>query len=121
MKITQWLENHPKIEQVYYPFASSFPQYELAKKQMRGAGGLFSVAIKTDDISKIEAFYSRLKRFLFAVSWGGHESLVLPIAGLYNIPGRPNPSASWNMVRFYIGLEEADLLIKDLEQAMEVL
>ena len=121
MKITQWLENHPKVEQVYYPFAPSFPQYDLAKKQMRGAGGLFSIAIKTDDITKIEAFYSRLKRFLFAVSWGGHESLILPIAGLYNIPGRPNPSASWNMIRFYIGLEDADLLIEDLEQAMEVL
>lgn len=120
-KIVQYLEKHPKIERVLYPWLPSFPQYELAKKQMRGAGGLFSVYLKADSIEKVEAFFHRLERFLLAVSWGGHESLVLPSAGFYNIPGRPDSPVPWNLLRFYIGLEDPDWLIEDLEQALEVL
>lgn len=120
-KIVAFLENHPKIEQIIYPLSPSFPQYELAKKQMQGAGGLFSVLLNADSIEKVEAFFHRLKRFLLAVSWGGHESLVLPTAGFYKIPGRADSPISWKMVRFYIGLEDPDWLIEDLEQALEVL
>lgn len=120
LKIAQHLEKHPKIERVLYPWLPSFPQYKLAKKQMRGAGGLFSVYLKADSIEKVEAFFHRLERFLLAVSWGGHESLVLPSAGFYNIPGRPDSPVPWNLLRFYIGLEDPDWLIEDLEQALEV-
>lgn len=118
LKITKWLARHPKVEKVLYPFAPSFPQYDLAKKQMRGAGGLFSVQFKATTINEMEDFFHSLKRFLLAVSWGGHESLVFPICGLYNIEGRENPPLPWNLVRFYIGLEDADCLIEDIEQAM---
>ena len=115
------LENHPKVERIWYPFHHSFPQRELAQLQMRGCGGLFSVQFRTDSMEKMEAFVHRLKRFLMAVSWGGHESLIIPTIGFYNIPGRPNPEAPWTFVRFYIGLEDADWLWEDLKQAMEVL
>ncbi len=115
------LENHPKVERIWYPFHHSFPQRELAQRQMRGCGGLFSVQFRTDSMEKMEAFIHRLRRFLMAVSWGGHESLIIPTIGFYNIPGRPVPEAPWTFVRFYIGLEDADWLWEDLEQAMEVL
>ncbi len=121
LQIATYLENHPKINRVLYPFLPSFPQYELAKKQMRGAGGLLSVYLNAPSIEKVEAFFHRLQRFLLAVSWGGYESLVLPSAAFYNIPGRPDSTTPWNLVRFYIGLEAADWLIEDLEQALEVL
>lgn len=115
------LENHPKVARIWYPFHHSFPQLELAKKQMRGCGGLFSVQFKTETREQMEAFVHRLKRFLMAVSWGGHESLVMPSIGFYNIPGKAEPSLPWTFCRFYIGLEDADWLWEDLEQAMEVL
>jgi cystathionine beta-lyase/cystathionine gamma-synthase len=115
------LENHPKVERIWYPFHHSFPQRELAQRQMRGCGGLFSVQFRTDSMEKMEAFVHRIRRFLMAVSWGGHESLIIPTIGFYNIPGRPAPEAPWTFVRFYIGLEDADWLWEDLEQAMEVL
>lgn len=115
------LDNHPKVERLWYPFHSSFPQRELAQKQMRGCGGLFSVQFRTDSMEKMEAFIHRLQRFAMAVSWGGHESLIIPTIGFYNIPGRPNPSMPWTFVRFYIGLEDAEWLWEDLAQAMEVL
>jgi cystathionine beta-lyase len=121
MQIASHLEKHPKIERVLHPLLPSFPQYELARKQMTGAGGLFSVYLKADSIEKVEAFIGRLRRFLMAVSWGGHESLALPTAGFYNIPGRPDSSQPWNLVRFYIGLEDPQWLIDDLNQALEVL
>jgi cystathionine beta-lyase len=118
MKITEYLAQHPKVERVLYPFHPSFPQYELARKQMTGAGGLFSVYLKTETLAEAEAFFHRLKRFLLAVSWGGHESLVMPSAAFYNIPGRPDTTVPFNLVRFYIGLEDPEWLIEDLEQAL---
>ncbi|MBK7873322.1 MAG: PLP-dependent transferase [Saprospiraceae bacterium] len=120
-KIAQYLESHPKVEKVVDTWLPSFPQHELAKKQMLGAGGLLSIYLKADSIEKVEAFFHRLQRFLLAVSWGGHESLVLPSAGFYNIPGRPDSTTPWNLLRFYIGLEDPDWLIEDLEQALEII
>jgi cystathionine beta-lyase/cystathionine gamma-synthase len=121
LKIAHFLESHPKVRQVLYPFLPSFPQYELAKKQMMGAGGLLSVYLDADSKEQVEAFVSRIKRFLLAVSWGGHESLMMPAVGFYDIPGRPDTTTPWNLVRFYIGLEDSDWLIEDLGEALEVL
>ena len=121
LKIVEWLEAHPKVEKVNYPFSKNFPQLELAKKQMRGCGGLFSVHFKTDKIENIEAFCDALQRFLLAVSWGGHESLIIPVAAFYNRKGQENPDLPWNLVRLYIGLEEPEYLIEDLENAMKFL
>ncbi len=120
-KITAWLENHPKVEKLIYPFSKNFPQYELAQRQMKGTGGLFSIILKTDNMKKVEDFFHQLERFLFAVSWGGHESLIMPFCAFYNIPGREDSHYPWNLVRFYIGLEDPDWLMEDLKRALEVL
>lgn len=121
MKVARYLEDHPKVEKVLYPFLPSFPQYELAKKQMKGCGGLMSIYLKANTIEQVEEFVHKLERFLMAVSWGGHESLALPIAGFYKIPGREDSPLPWNLVRLYIGLEDADWLIEDLGRALEAM
>jgi cystathionine beta-lyase/cystathionine gamma-synthase len=115
------LDGHPKVEKIWYPFHDSFPQKELAMRQMKGCGGLFSVQFKCDSMEKMEAFVHRIQRFLMAVSWGGHESLMIPTIGFYNIPGRSNSPLSWAFVRFYIGLEDPEWLWEDLSAAMEEL
>jgi cystathionine beta-lyase/cystathionine gamma-synthase len=56
-----------------------------------------------------------------AVSWGGHESLVLPTIGFYNIPGKEDSELPWSFCRFYIGLEDPAWLWEDLERAMKEL
>ena len=56
-----------------------------------------------------------------AVSWGGHESLIMPMVGFYDVPGKPNSSQPYQLVRFYVGLEDPDWLIEDLAQALEAL
>jgi len=121
LKIAQWMESHPKIERVLFPWLPSFPQYELAQRQMSGCGGLITVFLKTGSIEKVEAFFKKLERFLFAVSWGGHESLVMPMAAFYNISGRDHPPYPFTLVRFYIGLEDPAWLLEDLEQALEAI
>lgn len=113
-KIIAFLEKHPKVERILYPFHASHKQYELAQKQMRRGSGLFAIVLKTDDAKKVEAFCDRLQRFLLAVSWGGHESLVFPAIL------KEGSDYPLGYVRFYAGLEEADVLISDIEQSLEV-
>lgn len=121
MKITHYLEQHPKVKSVVYPFLASHPQHDLAKRQMRGCGGLFSMHLNISTLAQAETFFNALHCFTLAVSWGGHESLVMPTAGFYNIPGREDSPLPFTLVRFYIGLEDADYLIEDLKQALDVI
>ncbi len=119
--VTRWLSAQPGVERVWYPFAEDFGQLALAKKQMSGTGGLFSISLRAKSILEMEKFCDGLTRFLLAASWGGHESLFLPICGLYDVKGRDNPSLPWNLVRFYIGLEDPKWLIEDLRNALKEL
>jgi cystathionine beta-lyase/cystathionine gamma-synthase len=114
-KVTRYLENHPMVKEVLYPLSPENPQYDLAMKQMQKPMGLFSVRMAVSDKSKIELFTESLKMFIIGVSWGGHESLVFP-AIVFDKERSKNEGYN-NLIRFYIGLDEADSLISDLEQA----
>ncbi len=116
-KIVAWLEQHPQVDKVLYPFSKTFPQYDLAKKQMLWCGGLFSIHLKAKDIDEVETFCNSLKRFLMAVSWGGHESLLMPACSFHPNKQYDDSVFPFNHIRFYIGMEEADVLIEDLKQA----
>jgi cystathionine beta-lyase/cystathionine gamma-synthase len=114
-KVIAYLENHPMIEEVLYPLSKSHPQHELAVKQMLKPSGLFSVRLKTDETEKAELFVNSLRQFIIGVSWGGHESLVFPAMSFDK--QRTKEGYSGNLVRFYVGLDEPESLISDLEQA----
>ncbi|MCB0705722.1 MAG: PLP-dependent transferase [Saprospiraceae bacterium] len=118
-KIATFLSTHPQVESIVYPGHPSFPQYELAQKQMARSGGLLSFYLRADTIEVSEHFFHQLERFLLAVSWGGHESLVLPTAAFHRIPGQADSPLPWNLFRLYIGLEDPDWLIADLERAFQ--
>ena len=117
--IVQALKGHPLIRRVLYPFDPDFPQYELARKQMSGCGGLFTIEFDVPDIESLLRIVSKVNRWKIAVSWGGHEALMLPMAALYNMPGRDDPHIPWNYVRFYVGLEEPEYLLEDLLAALD--
>lgn len=117
-RVMQYLEQHPKIEKVYYPFSSKNPQLELAKKQMKQGGGLISIMIEAGDVKQVENFCDALQRFLMATSWGGYESLVFPMCALKASTSFESKPMPWNLVRLFIGLEDPDVLIEDLEQAL---
>lgn len=121
MQVIHWLKQHPRIEQIWYPLDPSFDQYELASQQMQGAGGLFSLALRKVDRIDIERFVESLQHIRLAVSWGGHESLIIPrCAGIPASEFQPN-EINHRMCRIYVGLESADYLIADLEQALNTL
>lgn len=116
-KVLAFLKQHPAVEEVIFPFDETFPQYELAKRQMKGACGLLTFIVKETKMSEIEKFCESLQHVFMAVSWGGHESLIIPkCSGI-----QPNEFDAGNrehrMLRLYVGLEDPDYLIKDLDQA----
>lgn len=116
-EVVAYMKQHPKVESVIFPFDKTFPQYQLAKQQMKGACGLFTFVLKTNKMKSIIQFCESLQHIMMAVSWGGHESLVIPkCAGLK--PGDFDPANKEHCyIRMYVGLEDAEYLIKDLEQA----
>lgn len=116
-EVVNYLSSHPQVEKVLFPFLPSNPQYELANKQMRNNAGQFSIYLRTLDIEKVDLFCDSLKNFLMAASWGGHESLIYPVSASYS-SGNYKSKLPFNLIRFYIGLEEPDFLINDLEQAL---
>jgi 7-keto-8-aminopelargonate synthetase-like enzyme len=123
IKVVEYLEKHPKVEQVIYPWSKSHPQYELAQKQMKGAGGLFSVIFKANDLASMEKFCEAMSHvFLMAVSWGGYESLQVPTALFYKLDSLGEaPSLPFTMVRYYAGLEDSEIMIEAFEKALELL
>jgi cystathionine beta-lyase/cystathionine gamma-synthase len=116
--IVDHLKQHIKVEEVIFPFDLSFPQYELAQKQMSGACGLLTFIVKAQHIEQVEKCCDQLKHIMMAVSWGGHESLVIPrCAGMPRSAFDP-ANREHRMIRLYVGLEDAAYIIKDLENGL---
>ena len=116
-KVAAYLEKSPKIRQVFYPGSATYAQNDLFRKYMKRATGLlsFATAGSWDDAVR---FTRKLRCFQNGCSWGGFESLCVPLgqddAG--RAAGRPD-----NLVRMHVGLENVDTLLEDIEQAMRVL
>ncbi|MBL7768633.1 MAG: aminotransferase class I/II-fold pyridoxal phosphate-dependent enzyme [Flavipsychrobacter sp.] len=115
--VLTYLKQHPKVEACLFPLDPEFPDYELAKKQMSGACGLLTFVYRTESRQEIIRFCEALRHIFMAVSWGGHESLIIPrCAGI--LPEHFHPAKKEHrMLRLYIGQESADYLIADLDQA----
>lgn len=117
-KVVDFLASHPKVEKVIWPFHASHPQHSLAKEQMRAGAGLFAFVLKTDKLEKIEGFCNSLKRFLMAVSWGGHESLIIPVCATIPKHDFDPKEEKHRYIRMYVGLEDPLILIKDIEESI---
>ena len=121
LKIARWLEADPRIETVRYPFLESNPQYDIAKKQMRGGGGMTSFDVK-GGLEAGKKFINSLKLCTLAVSLGDTETLVEQAAAMTHtmIPKEVREAAGITdgMIRMSVGLEDADDIIADLDQAL---
>lgn len=129
LKVATFLESHPKVERVIYPGLPSHPQYELAKRQMNNFSGMLTFRVK-DGSEQARIFAERLQIIHYAVSLGHHRSLIFYMNSkdLLQTTFRfdtPEQISSWKeyagdgLFRLSVGLEDADDLIKDLEQALE--
>jgi len=120
--IAEYLEKHPKVEKIAYPGLPSHPQYEVAKKQMRGPGGMITFYLK-GGIEESRKFLASMKIMTLAESLGGVESLIECPAVMthFSVPPeiRKELGISDNLIRVSVGLEDVEDLVADLQQAFE--
>lgn len=123
-RIVDFLVNHPKVEHVYYPGLPNHPNHEIAKKQMRGFGGMISFTLKGDNMDEALKVLSGTKLFSLAESLGGVESLIGHPATMTHasIPReeRIKNGLKDTLIRLSVGIEDADDLIEDLKNALSV-
>ncbi|MGI6717628.1 MAG: trans-sulfuration enzyme family protein [Bacteroidales bacterium] len=121
MKVAEFLENHPKVKWVKYPGLKSFEQYDLAKKQMRGPGVMMSFELK-GGLNAGKIVMDNVKVCLLAVSLGGIETLIQHPASMTHSKickeDQIEAGITEGLVRLSVGIENADDIIADLDQAL---
>jgi cystathionine beta-lyase/cystathionine gamma-synthase len=119
-RIAEWLAKHRRIKQVYYPGLPSHPQHDLARRQMKGFGGMISIEL--GDVSYAKRFVERTRIFALAESLGGVESLIGHPATMTHasvpLEMRRRMGLTDSLVRLSVGIEDVDDLIADLDQAL---
>jgi cystathionine beta-lyase len=121
-KIANYLNNHPKIESVYWPGFNNHPNHNIAKNQMNDYGAMISFTSKGNSLSKSLKIVESLKIFTLAESLGGVESLAGHPASMTHasIPKKEREKSGVvdSLIRLSVGIEDADDLIEDLKQAI---
>jgi cysteine-S-conjugate beta-lyase len=115
LRIAQWLKERPEVGRVLHPALPDCPGHELWKRDFTGSSGLFTFELKHAADGIRTAFIESLELFGIGYSWGGFESLVLPVDPVRTVSEPP----AANLVRLHIGLEDPDDLIDDLAQALD--
>ncbi len=122
-KIARFLAQHPRVDKVYWPGFESHPNHEIAKRQMRGFGGMISFSFKGNKIEDALEAVKRLTVFALAESLGGVESLIGHPATMTHasIPKEEREKAGIveSLIRLSVGIEDIEDLINDLEQALK--
>ena len=117
LKIARWLEGRPEVARVLHPALPSCPGHDLWQRDFKGASGLFSIVMLGGDDKARSALIDGLALFGIGYSWGGYESLALPVD-----PAPVRSATKWQAegpaIRFHIGLEDPDDLIADLEAGL---
>jgi cystathionine beta-lyase len=121
-KVARFLASHPRIEKVYWPGFESHPNHDVAKKQMRGFGGMISFTLKGNQLEDALNIVKKVEIFALAESLGGVESLIGHPATMTHasIPKevREQSGVVDSLIRLSVGIEDADDLIADLTQAL---
>ncbi|GAB5389065.1 MAG: cystathionine beta-lyase [Alphaproteobacteria bacterium] len=119
LTLARWLQDHDQVHRVLHPALPGDPGHNLWKRDFTGACGLFGLVLKHRDLSALAAMVDDLRLFGMGYSWGGFESLLLPV---HPPPGRtadPWPEDAGHLIRIHAGLEDPDDLISDLSDALD--
>ena len=114
LRIARWLKDRPEVGLVLHPALPDCPGHKIWKRDFKGSSGLFSFELR-GNASVRTKFVDALKLFGIGYSWGGYESLVLPVDPMRTVSKAPAP----NLVRLHVGLEDPDDLIADLAAAFD--
>jgi len=122
MRVAQFLESQPKIARVYYPGLPSHPDYEVARQQLSGFGGVVSFEIE-GDFEKTGRFIDLLHLPYIGPTLGGVESVIQQPAALYSLNPleRKADGIKDNLIRYAVGIENVEDILDDLEQALKIL
>jgi cystathionine beta-lyase/cystathionine gamma-synthase len=116
LAVAEFLKTHEAVHRVYHP-ALAEPR-ELVEKQLTGFSGLFSFALVKGEFERVRAVIDRLERFRIGISWGGVESLVTSPNHGKNLDALAAQKIPPGLIRLSVGLEDVDVLIEDLDQAL---
>jgi cysteine-S-conjugate beta-lyase len=117
LKIARWLELQPQVARVLHPALETHPDHALWRRDFTGASGLFAFELKPATSESVRALLKSLKLFAMGFSWGGYESLIVPInSNVTRTATRWAPEGEF--LRVSIGLEHPDDLIADLERGL---
>jgi cystathionine gamma-synthase len=118
LRVARYLEGHPKVQRVYYPGLPSHPDHEVARQLMTGFGGVVSFEIK-GNMRATGQFIDRLRLPYIGPTLGGVESIIEQPSALFSLDREERRAAGLkdNLVRYALGIESADDLIADLDQA----
>jgi cystathionine beta-lyase len=123
LEIAEWLSKHPGIAKVYYPGLQSHPGHDIAKRQMSGFGGMMSFELAGKDIGYRDEFLQKLQMISVATSLGGVEStMTIPSQTSHNLltyEEREILEITDMLIRFSVGIEDAQDIIHDLERALQ--
>ncbi|MCV3769697.1 MAG: PLP-dependent aspartate aminotransferase family protein, partial [Wolbachia pipientis] len=118
-KVTKWLEKHSKVKKVLYPALTSHPQHELWKSYFKGASSVFSIVLDREYLcEELSYMVDHMKVFSIGASWGGCDSLILPIDRKFILRSVMNIDYGGSFVRIFCGLEDPEDLISDLDTAL---
>jgi len=122
IKVAEFLENHPKVEWVLYPGLKSHPQYELAKRQMKGPGAMITFCLK-GGLEAGKKLMNNVHLAMLAVSLGGIETLIQHPASMTHSKlskeARESAGITDGLIRFAVGIENVEDIIADLREALE--
>lgn len=119
MQVAKWLEKHPKIKKVLYPALFSYSQHDLWKSYFKGASSVFSIVLDREySCEELGCMVDHMKVFGIGASWGGCDSLILPIGHKSMSRSVMNSDYGGSFVRIFCGLEDPEDLIFDLNTAL---
>ncbi len=122
LKVAEFLENHPRVKKVYYPFLKSHPHYKVAKEQMAGGGGVVTFEIK-GNLNTAKRFLDALKLCYIGPSLGGVETLIThpALVSYYDCTRkeRYELGITDTLFRLAVGIEDVEDIIKDLERGLK--
>lgn len=118
LKVATWLREQSLVQCVLHPAFEECPGHEYFKRDFSGSNGLFSFVVDCNDEAKIVAMLDGMKHFKMGFSWGGFESLILPVNGLERLRTAKPWTEPNRLIRVHIGLEDVDDLIADLAQGL---
>jgi cysteine-S-conjugate beta-lyase len=114
LEVAQWLKSQPQVGRVLHPALPDCPGHDYWKRDFKGSSGLFSFELKGASRDQRDAFVDGLELFGIGYSWGGYESLAMPVDPYRTVTEPPAP----NLVRLHIGLEDPDDLVDDLASSL---